>query len=170
MIDISQAMALVSSLKTAGEITTAIVGLRDTTLIQSKVIELNGVILAAQNSALAANVSQGALLDQVRSLEQEITRLKKWDGDKQQYKLTKIGTGAFAYTPKPNTEVAEPPHWLCVKCYDNSERSFLQFQGRTPNRNESIYKCVTCKTEFKVEWQHTPESVAAALGNLPTKT
>jgi hypothetical protein len=81
MVDIAAIAGLVSSLKAAGEITKAMVGLRDATMIQSKVIELNGIILSAQSSALEANVAQFSLLDRVRQLEAEIAGLKAWDGD-----------------------------------------------------------------------------------------
>lgn len=157
---INEVGAVLGSLKLAGETIQTIVGLRDGTKIQTKVIELNGIILAAQSSAFAANLSQSALLDKVSALEQELVRLKKWDTDKQQYKLTQIGPGAFAYAPKPDADNAQVPHWLCVKCYDNSQRSMLQYQGRTPKNRESIYKCGTCKSELLVPWSRSPESVA----------
>jgi hypothetical protein len=44
MVDLASIAAAATSLKTAGEIVKAMIGLRDAALIQNKVIELQGVI------------------------------------------------------------------------------------------------------------------------------
>jgi len=104
----------------------------------------NSAIIELQEKIFAAHEAQSSLIQKVRTLEEELARLKKWEGDKKQYKLTGIGTGAVAYAPEPNTDLAKTPHWICAKCYDKGERSFLQNQGRTPKNDENIYKCGTC--------------------------
>jgi hypothetical protein len=50
MVDVSAIAGVMSSLKVAGDITKAAVGLRDAQALQSKVIELQGVILSAQSA------------------------------------------------------------------------------------------------------------------------
>ena len=160
MVDISAIAGMLSALKGATDISKAMLDLRDGQLIQAKVIELQFQILAAQSSAFAANDERSALIDRVRSLEEELAGLEKWDTGKDQYRLTQIATGAFAYTPQPNADRAEPPHWLCVKCYDGRQRSVLQYQGRTSNDRESNYACPVCKSTIRVPWNRTPEKVA----------
>ena len=146
MIDIGSAAALVSSLKTAAEITKGIIGLRDASMIQDKVVELNGVILSAQSSALEANAAQFTLLDRVREIEEEIARMKAWDAEKQKYELKQIHTGAFAHVLKPQASGGEPPHWLCTTCYQNYRKSILQAQGRASDDDSiELYGCPTCK-------------------------
>jgi hypothetical protein len=53
---------ITNSLKTAADITKAMIGLRDTSTIQAKVIELQGVILSAQHGALTTQTNQFVLL------------------------------------------------------------------------------------------------------------
>ena len=161
MIDIGSAAALVSSLKAAAEITKAMIGLRDASMIQDKVIELNGVILSAQSSALEANAAQFTLLDRVRELEEEIARMKAWETEKQHYKLEAVDRGAFAYVPKPEMQGTEPPHWLCTNCYDKGHKSFLQFkeQTREPSGrrgNYSKWVCGSCRSEVTVHYDKKP--------------
>lgn len=157
MIDIGSAAALVSSLKTAAEITKAIIGLHDASMIQDKVIELNGVIITAQSSALEANAAQFTLLDRVRELEEEIVRMKAWDVEKQKYELKQVHTGAFAHVLKPQASGGEPPHWLCTTCYQNGQKSILQAQGRASDSHSvELYGCPTCTNTLRVHYNVHP--------------
>lgn len=158
MIDVGQITALLGSLKTAGEITSALISFRDASVVEGKVRELNGVILAAQSSAIAAHLSQMDLLDRVRTLEAEIARMKEWDASKAAYRLAAVGTGAFAYVFKPSVDGSEPPHWLCVKCYDERRKSILQSNGRTKDNRYNIWHCPTCRSEIIVSWSVNPKT------------
>ena len=53
MVDMAAIAIVAKSLETAADITKAMIGLRDASMIQEKVIELQGVILSAQQGALA---------------------------------------------------------------------------------------------------------------------
>ncbi len=161
MIDIGQATALLGSLKTAGEIGTALIGLRDARVVEDKVRELNGVILSAQQGALAAQLSQIELLDRVRTLEAEVARMKEWDRSKEAYHLKAVRTGAFAYVAKPSVNREEPPHWLCVKCYNDRHKSILQAKGRTKDNRSNVWACPSCASEIIVPWSVNPESLEA---------
>lgn len=136
------------------------IGLRDTQMIQAKVIELQSLILDAQSNAFAAQEERAALIDEARALKEEVARLKHWDAGKDNYRLTKLAIGAFAYTPRPNIEGGDPPHWLCVKCYDNRQRSVLQYQGHVSSQRESVYGCSTCKSTIQVSWSCNPDKLA----------
>jgi hypothetical protein len=146
MVDISAIAGLVSSLKAAGEITKAMVGLRDAAMIQGKVIELNGIILSAQSSALEANVSQFSLLEQVRGLERDIARLEAWDTEKERYELRQLKPAAFVYVLKKGEAGSEPSHAICPNCYQRGLKSILQSNGR-PLIYEHSYDCPNCKTK-----------------------
>jgi hypothetical protein len=123
-------------------------------MIQGKVIELNGIILSAQSSALEANVAQFSLLDRVRQLEAEIAGLKAWDGEKQRYELTDIGDGNFAYILKAPMRGAEPPHYFCANCYREGRASILQHM-RTHGMGD-LLMCPSCKTKFVVSRGYEP--------------
>jgi hypothetical protein len=78
MPDMSLIAGTVSSLKLAHDMAKALVTIRDATMLNEKVIELQRVILAAQSDALAAQSDQFSLLDRIRDLEKEIADLKAW--------------------------------------------------------------------------------------------
>lgn len=157
-IDIGSVAAMSTSLQTAGEILKAMVGLRDGVMMQGKIAELQTVILAAQSAALAANVSQFALLDRVRELEKEITDMKAWDAEKQKYELKEISAGVFAYVLKCETEPCGPQHWLCTTCYQYGRKSFLQFRSIPKTGREDIFGCDGCKSQVLVDWTRAPIS------------
>ena len=125
-IDAGSISALTVSLKTAAEITKAMIGLRDATMIQAKIIELQTVILSAQGAALSAQSDQFSLLERVRELEKEVANMKAWDREKKKYELSEVYPGAFAYTLKPQARGAEPAHWICAACYQHGRKSLLQ--------------------------------------------
>jgi rubrerythrin len=145
-----------AALKSASELTKAMMDIRDATVVQAKAIELQRQILAAQESALAANERQTVLLERIKSLEEEIAQLKRWEGDKTKYELQNLGTGAFAYVPRPDSGLSEPEHWLCATCFDRGVRGIVQNQGRTKDDRHSIYGCPICKNTFQVHWNTRP--------------
>ena len=170
MVDLMAIAGLVSSLKAATDISKTMVGLRDAAMIQSKVIELQGVILAAQQSALSAQSDQFAMLERVRELEKQIAQLEAWDAEKAHYELRELSPGAFAYVLKASAKTGEPPHWLCAACYQHSHKAILQDSGRTPKGRESIYKCPDCKNMVLVPWSLHPgkeQTVASAPPGEP---
>lgn len=148
MVDMASISALASSLQAATEITKAIVGLRDAAAINSKVIELQGVILSAQSSAMAAQSDQFALLQRVRDLEEQAASAKTWDTESQQYELQEVATRVFAYVPKPNSEASKTPHWLCANCYSQKRKSFFQFAMSSPIGD--VYQCHSCGTKSAI--------------------
>ena len=143
MADMSAFGAVVTSLRFAGDITKAMVALRDHQMIQAKVIELQGVILTAQGSALAAQADQSALLDSVRGLEKKIAELEGWESEKKKYELHRRDNGALTYILKVSPEPTEPPHELCANCYARSLKRVLQTEFWQPMRCE-VLCCHEC--------------------------
>ena len=141
--------AVFTSLKTTSDIAKALMSLRDTALIQSKVIELQGEILSAQAGTLAAQESQSTLLQRVRDLEKEVADLKAWDAEKQKYQLTDLGRGAFAYTLKEQASSPEPQHSICPNCYQDSRKSILQ-RVTLPIGQVQVLRCLGCEAEINL--------------------
>ncbi|CAN5336608.1 hypothetical protein BH10PSE7_BH10PSE7_16550 [soil metagenome] len=166
MVDLSQAMALVSALKSAGEITQAMVGIRDGAKLQSKVIELNGIILSAQNSALASNIDQMRLLEQIRSLEEKLMRLEDWGAEKQRYELKEVGKGCRAYTLKTDVENAQNEHCLCANCFEDRRKSVLQQETRAPGMSR-VLVCQHCGSELYTSGIRHPEHKSAGRVRRP---
>ena len=149
MVDMTALAAMATSLRAAVEITKAMKDVRDANILQTKVFELTREILAAQTSALEANIAQSALLEKVRDLETQIARLEAWSREKDRYQLTEVATGVFAYAIKPKAKGTEPFHLLCPRCYEDSKKSILQFTQNI-HRGTNVHVCPRCKSEFGV--------------------
>jgi hypothetical protein len=154
-MDMGSIAAAIGSLKTASDLAKAFIGVRDSTVIQGKVIELQSAILAAQSSALAAQSEQFTLLNKVLQLEEEVAKARAWDAEKQKYELKRIYPGIVAYALKPETGGAEPRHWLCANCFEQGRKSYLHVQN--PLYAMHIYRCQLCSSKFEIDSSISPD-------------
>lgn len=158
---ISEISAVLSSLKAAGDIAQGLNAAISQTQIAETKISLQNVLIEAQRSLLAADSEQRTLLTRINDLEQEIVRLKNWDAEKPRYQLKALGTGAVVYAEKEGVENLQAPHWLCANCFNNGQKSFLQFNGfdrkagggRDPFDS---FRCDACKGTIKVQIGSAP--------------
>jgi hypothetical protein len=168
MADMSAFSAAMASLRLAGDITKAMITLRDGQMIQAKVIELQGVILAAQQSALSAQSDQFTLLERVREFEKQVADLEEWNTQKQRYTLMNVGDGVVAYALKPDADPPEPFHLLCAKCFHYHKRSFLQATQKLEMRRR-VHRCAECKSEYAFSHVAPPTQPPAVRRNpLPS--
>ena len=147
MVDITMIQQVMSSLSLAADMAKTMIGVRDAAVIQGKVIELQGIILSAQSNALAAQSDQFALLNQIRELEEEVTRIKAWEAEKQKYQLDEPRPGLFTYALKQEAGASEPAHQICANCYQHSHKSILQRESRSPGRCD-VLVCNDCGSAF----------------------
>lgn len=145
-MDIGSIASLATSLKTAGDITKAMIDLRDAQAMQTKVIDLNREIMTAQNSALAAYADQAAMLEKVRQLERRVADLEAWEREKERYELKDFGCGTFAYALKRGVEGGEPFHRICANCYQQRRKALLQSHGNYSSGKEKV-TCAACNSE-----------------------
>ena len=144
-MDISLIQGTVSGFKLASDIAKSLLELKTISEVQAKVVDLQSAILSAQNSALAANAHQTAMVEEIRNLKEEIARVKAWEKEKQRYKLVSPFQGTVLYALKEKCSFSEPPHWICTKCYEDRRKSILH-----PNEKEGkfVLVCPACKSEF----------------------
>jgi hypothetical protein len=147
MVDMGTIASAVGSLNAAAQIAKGLLSLHDMQAVQSKVIELQGVILAAQSSALAAQSDQFTLLERVRELETKMAQLEAWETEKKRYALKDFGGNTFAYELKHEEARGEPMHRICPKCYAKGHKSILQSHGKNAVEQD-LYQCTECKTEY----------------------
>lgn len=143
-----------TGLKTAYDVASGFLKLKISAEVQTKVIELQGIIVAAQNDAFAAQAAQSELLEEVRALKEKITQMEAWDAEREQYELKRIDSGAFAYVLKKDEKSSEYGPWYCTACYENRHKSILQNQGRVGS--DVILKCPECKNTMKIDWGSRP--------------
>lgn len=133
---LGEAVMGLSALKTALDVAKGLKGIDDAVRVNAAVIELQENILAAQEA-------QATLVKRVGELEAEVARLKAWDGEKQRYQLTNVGSGVLAYALKDGMENGEPPHQLCTSCFQAGFKSMLNKQTWNPGL-ASVLICNDC--------------------------
>jgi hypothetical protein len=131
------------------------IDLRDAAALQTKVIELQGLILTAQGSALGAQSEQFATMERLRLLEAKVSELEAWETEKQRYQLKDHGSETFAYALRHDASAGEPHHRLCVTCFENRRRSILQFKHKT-YRGQEVMHCPGCKTDIALGTPREP--------------
>lgn len=148
MVDIMAIQGAISGLKTAADLAKGLIQLKSTADMQVQVIELQSAILAAQSNALAAQADQFTMIQRIRELEEEIARIKAWEEEKKRYQLVNPWQGAasLVYAVKESCKGAEPPHWICAKCYDDGRRTILQ--PKYDDRTYLLLFCATCKSDI----------------------
>lgn len=165
MNELQAAAGVLTSLKTAFDLSKAMMDVAGAVKIQGQIFELQREILSAQSSAMDAQTAQTALLRQIDGLEQEIVRLKDWSAEKQSYELKAVDAGAFAYMKKPGMEGGEDPHWLCANCFGNGQKAVMQYQKDLPPIARTWlakWQCGSCKSEFSVSTGRKPHIPFAA--------
>ena len=154
-MDISLIQGTISGLKAAGDIAKSLMNLKTISEVRGKVIELQSVILAAQGSALDANAKQSAMVDEIRTLKEEIARIKAWGTQKKRYKLTsQWEAGGVAYALKESMKESEPPHLICTKCYEDGRKSLLN--PLTNSNGFVAYICPVCKSQIPTGFRGHP--------------
>jgi hypothetical protein len=103
-MDITLIQSAITSLNTASNIAKGFLELKSISDVQGKVIDLQSAILSAQSSALAANSGQMIMIEEIRTLKEEIANIKAWEAQKKRYKLIKPwpvhAVGSIAYALK----------------------------------------------------------------------
>ena len=159
MVDLQSITTAVTSIKTAGNIAKGLLGLLTMAEVQAKAIELNSQIIDAQHQIFAAIATQTALVERVRELEGQVTRMKDWDTQKQRYKLAAPFPGCMVYALQRSMSDGEPAHYLCTACFQNGEKSILQGHEGSRLRGGSgrelaNFSCSACNAEAATQWRN----------------
>lgn len=139
-MDFAAIQAAVSSLKAATDISKSILEMKSISDVRGKVIELQGALLEAQNSALAATTSQFELQEQVRTLQAKLKEREDWATEKLRYRLVSPWDGpAQNYALLREHSNGEEPHFLCANCFNRETKSILN-----PLKNKTGWVQLVC--------------------------
>ena len=139
-MDLGAIQGAISSLKVAAEISKSFLDLKNQADVQGKVIELQGALLDAQNSALAATASQFELLDKIRDLEAKLKERGDWETQRRRYLLVNPWRGpSQAYALREAEAGNERPHLLCSTCFHGERRVILN-----PVKNKDGWVQMVC--------------------------
>jgi len=151
-MDITLIQSTISGLKIAGDIAKSFLELKSISEVQGRVVELQSAILSAQSSALSANAAQATMVDEIRTLKEEIAQIKAWEREKQRYQLISPWQGAVVYALKKSMCGSEPPHYICTNCYEDGRKSIL-----TPQKKEGgfvVFMCPFCNGQIQPLGRH----------------
>lgn len=155
-MDIASITATISGLKTIGDIVNGLLDAKSNIAVNSAVGELQNHLLSVQREALAANAEQFAMIEEIRALEEEITRIQAWDSQKQRYKLTPLWANAsVVYALKESMASGEPPHLICTKCYEDGRKSILN--PFTLANHHIVFSCPICKSQIPTGYKGEPQ-------------
>lgn len=153
-MDMTLIQGTISGLKTAADIAKSLMELKSISDVQAKVIELQSAILSAQSNALSANADQSSMVEDIRTLKEEIDRVKAWDTQKQRYKLVKPWSAGVAYALKESLSDSEPPHLICTSCYEGGRKSILN--PIADSHAFIAYVCPVCKSQIPTGYRGSP--------------
>lgn len=134
-------IAALQGARSASNLVQDLLKLRTDAEVQTKVVELNGVLLNLQGELNTAQAEYGALLGRVRELEEQVEQFERWEEEKQRYQLHEFPTGAIAYVVKAEEQGEDPTLYLCSNCYERRVKSFLQ-----PNFDRAYARQLQCNT------------------------
>jgi hypothetical protein len=137
---VAEVFAGIGAIKTAFDIAKGLKDIDDATRRNAAVIEL-------QEKILTAREAQSTLLERISELEKKVASFETWESEKQRYELKDVGRGSLAYAVKESMRNAEPPHQICVTCYQHGKKSPLQPSAIMYARH---LICPECKTDLVV--------------------
>ncbi|MDK4711091.1 hypothetical protein [Rhizobium sp. CNPSo 4039] len=147
MVDMAMISGLMGTLKTAMDIGMTVKEINDLSQVRDKVIEMQGLILNAQSSAMTAQTQLFEVFHENSELKKKVSEVEEWKATADRYKLVDFGGDTFAYELKAEAANGEPIHRLCPVCFGKRSRSYLQHQGITASRQD-LFRCLPCGHEY----------------------
>lgn len=167
-MDFSSIATAIASLKSAQELATATLSVRDFNQSAAAIAQINEKLLAAQQGLLAHNTMLLQLQSEHFQTTQELRELKESITDKNRYLLFDLGGGVFVYrvngTPQEGGTgqpgLAEPPHYVCQPCLDKGDKAVLQ--GRN-----GFWHCPLCRQAYDARSGARGASIAFTDDDVP---
>lgn len=144
--EISAISAALSSFNALKNIAQTMIDLRDAQAFQLKVLEFNGQLIDAQTKIPAVNDERSALIERVRDLEGQVSRMKDWEAQKQRYELAAPFPGCMVFALKRSMSSGQTPHYLCANCYQDGKASILQGYA-SRGMGTAWYQCTACNSQ-----------------------
>lgn len=135
---------VLTSTKTATDITRVLVDMRTDAAVQAKVIDLSMVLMQLQQQLMAAQSEQMNLINRIRELESALNEANQRNDKREKYQLHTFETGNVAYALKPEYAHTAIEHYLCIRCFDTGDCITMQSDGVASIW--SGYKCPQCGT------------------------
>ena len=108
--------------------------------LKTRLVELNNLLIAAQENQLA-------MTKRIRQLEEQVGQMKDWAEEKKRYELRRVGIDGqmLVYVlRKPFVQQGETPHEICAPCAEDGKKSYLTHTPAGLMRPESPTLLLTC--------------------------
>lgn len=125
--------------------------------VNENIAKIFDILRSVELDAASVNLKYNEVICEKIELEKKLIEREQWVATERDYELQSIGPGVFVYAYKKTIEAAEPPHWLCPRCYEEERKSILQ--AKYDNESAASYMCPICKTELKWHKPGAPPSV-----------
>ncbi|MBW2740914.1 MAG: hypothetical protein JRE64_19175 [Deltaproteobacteria bacterium] len=146
-MEIATIASAISALKGASDLARGLIGSKVDAAVQSKIIELNQLILEAQDQTYASRERLYESEHQVRQLREELENLNVWGEDSKRYALVyPWGNASSVYCLSENQANGEPPHYLCASCFGGKRKSILQ--EKKDGKGFCVMTCPACRSEL----------------------
>lgn len=130
MVDFSQISAAVTAIGAASEIGKSLLGIRDSTIGNAKIIEIQELLLKAQNSLFAHNSELHKLQQENFDLANRLRALEEKQTKQSQYSLVEIGKGGFVLEKIHSLEnipdSIQTKSYFCQPCFSGGREVVLQ--------------------------------------------
>jgi hypothetical protein len=146
-MDIGSMAMVATSLKSLADMAKALKDVNDAAVFQTKAFELTREIVNAQQNALGAQIAQQAMIDENRILKRRIAELEDWSVEKARYALTDHGCQTFTRSLKTEMANGDPPHRICIQCFEQGKKGMLHSHGIFSGGREKV-ECLSCGKEI----------------------
>lgn len=147
-MDVNMLGTAVSCLTAATDIGKSIVGIRDATVANTKVIEIQELLLKAQQSLFGHSAELQRLQQENFDLRERLRSLESEALNKLNYTLVELKAGNWTLARKANKDIPDvfvPMHYVCQPCFSLGREVVLlrdKFYGAVH------YDCPVCKTRI----------------------
>ncbi|QMV26810.1 hypothetical protein GRI33_07700 [Brucella sp. BO3] len=124
-------------------------------LTKADIVPVENGLLEAMDQILQLKQMQLELIDalialkqQQLSLDEERIRIKQFEADAKNYVLKEVSPHSRAYVPTAAVASGESPQYLCVSCFEQKQRSLLQFEER--DFHFDTLQCPQCSGTIRV--------------------
>lgn len=142
-----------SGLTAAKDIAKGLMDLKEMAAVNSKAVELTGVILDIQDKLYNARTERDDLQRRIQELEAKLANADAWEQQKSRYRLATISDGCHIYLENGlELNQKNPPPYQCPTCFGNKELTLLQASGGSLSHR--YYVCPKCQTKVSEPHGH----------------
>lgn len=135
----------------------------DVQSLKAKVADLFDVAIAAKSAQLDLQQAVFALQAEKDALKSKVAEMEAFDAHVVDYELCTIAPNSFAYLKKGTPKKMGETPYLCVSCFDQRQKSLLQFVAR--DFHFDTLKCPKCGTTARIHNGNEP--TIATSGSRP---